>query len=315
MRTHLKKLWNTSPALTTVAVVMLAALTGSVAGLFLDSRVITGDPAWLKPAKFGASTALYAGTVGWLLQYINVWPRFVRWMSRLLAAALTVEVTIIFIQAARGTASHFNTTTPLDTALYRTMGMFIGLLWVSSVGILVALFRQKFENKAWGRALQLGMLITVLGAAAGGFMLHMTPAQSEAAEHHLATKSGAHTVGAPDGGRGIPVVGWSAEHGDVRIAHFVGLHGIQVIPFIAWFLARRRWPETSQSKAVFISSASYGALIALLAWQALRGQSIAEPDALTGTIFLMWLAGTLAALATAVRSGAHSASWKMTPSV
>jgi hypothetical protein len=316
MSNQFQKLWSPSAPLTAVAILMLLGMTGAFAGLFLDSRVITGDPAWLKPAKFGASTALYAGTVAWLLRYVNVWPRFVRWMGRLLALALTVEVTIIFIQAARGTTSHFNTATPLDMALFRTMGMFIGLLWLSSVGILAALFRQSFQSKAWGWALRLGMLITVLGAAAGGFMLHMTPAQAQAAEHHLATTSGAHTVGAPDGGPGIPLAGWSAEHGDLRIAHFVGLHGIQVIPFFAWLLARRRWPEASQSKAVFVSSASYAALIAILAWQALRGQSIVQPDALTTSVFLTWLAVTLAALGTAVRgSSAHAASWKMTPSV
>jgi hypothetical protein len=315
MRNQFHKLWIASGPLTAVSILMVFAMTGAVAGLVLDSRVITGDPAWLKPAKFGASTALYAGTVAWLLRYVEVWPGFVRWMSRVLALALTVEVSIIFIQAARGTTSHFNTTTPLDTALFRTMGMFIGILWLSSVGILVALFRQKFERKAWGRSLQLGMLITVLGAAAGGFMLHRTPAQAEAAKHDLAAKTGAHTVGAADGGPGIPLVGWSADHGDLRVAHFVGLHGIQVIPFLAWFLARRRWPEASQSKAVFVSSASYAALIAILAWQALRGQSIADPDALTGAVFGLWMAGTLAALGTAMRGGAHSASWKMTPSV
>jgi hypothetical protein len=315
MRNQLQKLWVASAPLTTVAILMFVGMVGAIAGLFLDSRVITGDPAWWKPAKFGASTALYAGTVAWLLRYVNVWPRFVRWMSRLLALALTVEVSIIFVQAARGTTSHFNTTTPLDRALFSTMGSFIGLLWLSSVGILAALFRQSFRSKAWGWALRLGMLITVLGAAAGGSMLHRTSAQARAAEQHLPTTTGAHTVGAPDGGPGIPLVGWSAEHGDLRIAHFVGLHGIQVIPFIAWLLARRRWPEGSQSKGVFVSSASYTLLIVILAWQALRGQSIAEPDALTGAVFVMWLAGTLAAMAAAIRGGVHPASWKMTPSV
>jgi hypothetical protein len=315
MRNQLEKLWTASAPLTAVALLMLLGMAGAIAGLFLDGRIITGDPAWLKPAKFGASTALYAGTVAWLLRYVEVWQRFVRWMSRLLALALTVEVTIIFVQAARGTTSHFNTTTPLDRALFGTMGMFIGLLWLSSVGILAALFRQSFPRAAWGWALRLGMLITVLGAAAGGFMLHRTPGQAEAAEQHLATTTGAHTVGAPDGGPGIPLVGWSAEHGDLRIAHFVGLHGIQVIPFIAWLLARRRLPEASQRKAVFVSSASYTLLIAILAWQALRGQSIVEPDALTSAVFVVWLAGTLAAMGAAVRGGVHAASWKMTPSV
>ena len=85
--------------------------------------------------EFAASTAIYSATVAWLFRYLTVWPRFVTSMGRLLALGLTVEVAIIFIQAARGTTSHFNVGTPLDLALFRTMGAFIMLLWLSSVGI------------------------------------------------------------------------------------------------------------------------------------------------------------------------------------
>lgn len=295
LRYQFHKLWSASPWLTAVAILMLTALAGAAAGLVFDTRLITGVPAWVKPAKFAASTALYSASVAWLLGYVTVWRRFVRLMGRLLAIALTVEVGIIFLQAARGTTSHFNVATPLDRALFSVMGSFIGLLWLSSVGILVALFRQKFSNAAWGWSLRLGLLITVIGAGAGGMMLHMTPEQVQARMHHTQKIAGAHTVGAPDGGPGLPVLGWSTRHGDLRISHFFGLHGLQAIPLFAWLVSRRRSSKRQQSRAIFVLASSYLALIGIFAWQALRGQSIIAPDLLTGGVFLIWVTATAAA--------------------
>src|SRR6185437_13434258 len=190
-------LWRSSAPLTTVAVLMTLGLAGAIVGLAFDTSLITGVPAWEKPAKFAASTAIYSATVAWLFRYLTVWPRFVRWMGRLLALGLTVEVAIIFIQAARGTTSHFNAGTPLDLALFRTMGAFIMLLWLSSVGITVAFFRQTFSDAAWGWSVRLGMMITVIGAALGGIMLRMTPEQAaHAGSRQAAATQGAHTVGA-----------------------------------------------------------------------------------------------------------------------
>ena len=45
---------------------MLAALGASLVGLWVDPRTITGAPAWLKPAKFAASIAIYSLTLAWL---------------------------------------------------------------------------------------------------------------------------------------------------------------------------------------------------------------------------------------------------------
>jgi hypothetical protein len=298
LRREFQTLWRSSAPLTAVAVLMAVGLVGAAAGLIFDTRLITGAPAWEKPAKFAASTAIYSATVAWLFRYLTVWPRFVTWMGRLLALGLTVEVAIIFIQAARGTTSHFNVGTPLDLVLFRTMGVFIALLWLSSVGITVALFRQTFSDPAWCWALRLGMMITVIGAAMGGIMLRMTPEQAaQAGRGQAAATNGAHTVGAPDGGPGLPVVGWSTEHGDLRIPHSFGLHGVQAIPFFAWLISRQRWQQRRQSGAVFVLASSYVAFIGILAWQALRGQSIVAPDPLTDSVFLIWITATAAALA------------------
>ena len=54
----LSRLWRSDKALTASALLMLAALAAFVVGLAVDPRIITGAPAWLKPAKFAVSTAI-----------------------------------------------------------------------------------------------------------------------------------------------------------------------------------------------------------------------------------------------------------------
>jgi len=279
---------NGKPLVVT-CIVMIAAFVASVVAMVFDPRIITGAPAWLKPAKFAISTAIFAGTMAWVFRYITVWPRFIRAAGWVLSFVLILEVALIDVQAARGTTSHFNAATIFDAVLFGVMGVAIAVLWLASVGVLVALFRQKFWDAAMGWALRFGMFITVVGAGAGGLMLRPTVAQIEARRmHRPVTANGGHTVGAPDGGPGLPGIGWSSQHGDLRVPHFFGLHGIQVIAFAGWLISRRR----GDARLVMAAAASYMGLIAILAWQALRGQSIIEPDGATVAAVGVWVAVT-----------------------
>jgi hypothetical protein len=266
----LRKIWFNSPPLTAASLLMFAAFLCALAGMYLDPRTITGAPAWLKPAKFGISTTIYTGTLAWLFGYITVWPRFKQAMGGVIAAVVVLEVAIIDVQAARGTTSHFNVGTVVDAVLWGIMAVAILALWLASVGVVVALFRQRFADPAWGWALRLGMLISVIGAALGGVMTRPTPAQAESlARHERVVAVGAHTVGAPDGGPALPVVGWNSQHGDLRVPHFFGLHGLQIIPLFAWLAQRRRTPA-----GIFVFAAGYLTLMALLTWQALAGRPV-----------------------------------------
>ena len=294
MTKQIRKAWSNSPPLTFVSGLMLAAFVFSIAGLFLDSRIITGVPAWLKPAKFGISTAIFSGTMAWLFGFITVWPRLRRVLGWTLAGTLVFEVGIIDLQAARGTTSHFNIATGLDASLFAAMGVAILILWLSSIGVFVALMRQTFRNRAWGWALRSGMLITVLGASLGGLMTRTTPQQMQL--HHLhqsVNANGAHTIGGPDGGPGLALVGWSTQHGDLRFPHFLGLHAIQIVPFLAWMVSRRRHALALTA----VAATSYFLLIAILAWQALQGQPLTAPTGPILTSLLTWAGGTIVSAA------------------
>jgi hypothetical protein len=273
---------------------MLVAAVASAVGILIDARLITGAPAWLKPLKFAVSTAVYSLTVAWIFQWLTPWPRVRRIVGWTTALVFVLEVAIIDAQAWRGTMSHFNVSTPLDTALFAVMGTAILLQTLVSVGVAVALWRQRFADRPLGWALRFGMTLTIVGALTGGLMTRPTDAQlAEARAGATMTTSGAHTVGGVDGGPGLPMTGWSTEHGDLRLPHFIGLHAIQALALVAVGLRRWRRPEAVRVRAVLAAAVSYASLFILLLGAALRGQSVLAPDATALASIGLWLVSTL----------------------
>jgi len=293
----IRDLWQTDRPLTAIGFLMLLALGAAALGLWLDPRAIGGAPAWLKPAKFAASFVIYAFTFAWLFRYLGPWQRTRRMVSWTTAAVLAIEFAIVATQAWRGTTSHFNVSTPLDTALFGTMGAAIFLQTAVSMTVAVTLWRARFADPALGWALRLGMILTIVGASTGGLMVRPTHEQlADARAGRGMPVSGAHSVGGPDGGAGVPGTGWSAEHGDLRVPHFVGLHGIQALGLFAFFFGSPR-----RVRLVLAAASSYTALFAVLLWQALRGQSILQPDSVMLAVLGGWLVATAAAMYAATR--------------
>ena len=246
---------------------MLVAAGASVVGLLVDPRLITGAPAWLKPFKFAISTAVYSLTLAWIFGLLTDWPRVRRVVGWTTAIVFVLEVAIIDAQAWRGTTSHFNVSTPLNAVLFSVMGGAILIQTLVSVAVAVALWRQPFTDRTLAWALRLGMTLTIIGALTGPLMTRPTAAQLAAARAGARmTIVGAHSVGGVDGGPGLPVTGWSREHGDVRVPHFIGLHAIQALALVAIGLTRWRRPEVVRVRAMLTAAASYAALFLLLLW-------------------------------------------------
>jgi hypothetical protein len=293
----LHRLWGASAPLTAVGLLMLVVAGASVLAMLIDPRVITGAPAWLKPLKFAVSTAIYSLTLAWVFQWLSDWPRVRRIVGWATALVFVLEVAIIDAQAWRGTTSHFNVSTSLDMALFAVMGTAILLQTLVSVAVAVALWRQRFADRPLGWALRLGMTLTIAGALTGGLMTRPTDAQlAEARAGARMTISGAHTVGAVDGGPGLPLTGWSTEHGDLRLPHFMGLHSIQGLALVAVGLRRWRRPEAVRVRTVLAVAVSYASLFLLLLWGALRGQSVVAPDATVLASMALWAAFTVLVL-------------------
>jgi hypothetical protein len=267
----------------------------SLLGLLLDPATVDGAPAWLKPLKFGISTSLFSFTVAYIVGQMRRTRRFAsilaRVLARVMAVALVLEIALIDLQAARHTSSHFNRTTLFDAGVFAVMGIVIGIVFLSTILLFVCGCAERFADRSLGWVVRLSLAIAIAAMGIGGLMVLPTPEQLAAAHATgKLTHSGAHTVGAPDGGAALPVTGWSADHGDLRIAHFVGLHAMQGL-LLAWGLTAGRpfWSQKRRTRLVAIVAIEFVLAMGLVLSQALRGQPLLRPDAQTWIGWAAWL--------------------------
>lgn len=185
----------------------------------IDSRTVMGINAWTKPMKFALSIAIYLWTVGWFLEYLKKYPRSVRIISWGVAITMIIEIVCIAIQAGRGVQSHFNFSTALDATIFAAMGNAIGVNTLLIVWMTVLFFVGKTNlSFSYLLSIRLALLLFLFGSFVGAMMIGQA----------------SHSVGVVDGGAGLPFVNWSTKGGDLRIAHFVSIHSLQIIPFFAY---------------------------------------------------------------------------------
>lgn len=236
---------------------LICLLLVPVFGLLMifDDTQILGINRWIKPVKFLTSITIFVWTIAVLLQYLKHFPRTSSFVSWSIVFILSVEMLIIIVQAARGTTSHFNIKTPLDGFLFGLMGILIVSNTILVAYLLFLFFTSGIElppTILWG--IRLGILVFLLGSIEGGYMSSQL----------------GHAVGVKDGGPGLPLVNWSTVAGDLRVAHFFGLHAIQAIPLFGYFANRFRLPAATP--LTFLFAFGYLAFFSLLFLQALKGQ-------------------------------------------
>jgi len=195
--------------------------------------------------------------------------------------AFVVEMAVIVGQAARGAMSHFNAATALDGALYSLMGNAIAVLWIATLLVAILLLRTAIPDPATRWAIRLGMVIALLGMSVGFLMVTASPEQIAGMDMSTRTPVGAHSVGTPDGGPGLPLVNWSTTGGDLRVGHFIGMHGLQALPLFAAGLATlgaQRLNDRARLRLVLLAAAGYAGLTVLTTVQALRGEPLLDPS-------------------------------------
>jgi hypothetical protein len=258
LATALRVLHRVNPTLSRVGWLNVALAALALGLLPFDHRQVAGALVWLKPLKFSLSIVAYAWTLGWLLADLPApAQRAVRRLSTGVALSMVVEQAVIFMQAARGVTSHYNASSPLNALLFGLMGIFIMANTVLTVWAVYLAWRYRPHGPAgyvWG--LRLGLLVFLIGSVLGGFMIHANQ----------------HTVGAPDGGPGLPGLGWSTVAGDLRIAHFLGMHALQALPLLGWTLSR--WVPRRAAALTWLGTGLYAAVVAGLLLGALAGRQL-----------------------------------------
>ncbi|MFJ6015098.1 hypothetical protein [Streptomyces sp. NPDC092952] len=279
----------------------MALLAATAAGgLFLDGRTVLGEGVWLKPLKFAVSFGLYTITLAWMIGRTERWRRTLRRLGTATVVLFVVpEMSIITFQAARGERSHFNVSSVLDEVLVKAMGGAAYVGWTMTLLLGVFLLWQRTVDRPLAWAVPIGLSVSLAGMSIGYLMTSPTAAQQRAVDagEHPDTV-GAHSVGVLDGGSGLPLTHWTTGGGDLRVAHFVGLHALQLLPLVALGLGMLagRVPllrgEGTRTALVAVVGAGHAGVTALLLWQAERGQPLLQPDRLTLTV-AAWLVGAV----------------------
>lgn len=290
-----------------IAAAMAVLTVVAVVGLLLDPREVTGAPVWAKPLKFAISTLVYTVTLAWLIGQFAAGSRLARLgrvAGTVIAIGLAVEIVVITGFAIAGESSHFNVTTAFHAVAWGVMAITITLIWAMTLVLAVLLFRAPLGDAARSLSIRAGAVLALAGMA---LAFLMTGPQGDQISNYTGIV-GAHTVGAADGGPGLPILGWSTVAGDLRIPHFVGMHALQVLPLVALALEAlaRRVPlladATLRLRLVGIATGAYAAAVGLVTWQALIGQPITAPAGAIPVVAAIVAAAALVAVVASVLS-------------
>lgn len=206
------------------ALLLLSGVAHAGAWLADGAPSLLGPVSFRKPIAFGLSSGITTLSVAWVAGLSPATQSRARWAA-LYAATMALEIGLIDMQFWRGVGSHYNTTTPLDGAIFSAMGLLICASVVAScvLGSRAAAAAAASDDRAAASA---GTALLLASSLLGAFM-----AASGSA-------SGATSGGA------------------LKLPHAVALHGLQILPALGWWLARRGMPEARRALLVKAAAAA-----------------------------------------------------------
>jgi hypothetical protein len=212
---------------------------------------VYGVNSWYKPFKFAFSTLTFAWAMAWYCYYL---PDFnSKLFSWSIIILLGFEIVYISIMASRGQLSHYNLSTPFFGVMFSLMAIAASLatLYTAYVGFLF--FKNSFTDLPnyylW--AIRLSIIIFVIFSFEGFAMGSRL----------------SHSIGALNDNSNWFILGWSRTVGDLRVSHFIGMHALQVLPILSFFVLKN-------TKLTIGLSIIYGFLALMTLVQALKGKPL-----------------------------------------
>jgi hypothetical protein len=135
--------------------------------------------------------------------------------------------------------SHLNRETPFDSAVSSLLAAGGGVLVIVLGALALAAIRVR-AAPSMRLAIRAGFVSLMIGLASGVAMIARGAAEV----------SGGHQQ------RAYEVAGF------LKPVHAVSLHGVLVLPALAWLLSFTNWDEARRTRAVAVAVAGYGVLIA-----------------------------------------------------
>jgi len=196
-----------------------------------------------KPATFGLSFGLTLINVTLIASFVPLKNRSRALLLGVFTAACVLETFLVSLQTWRGVPSHFNVETPFDAEIARTLALGGVTLVTIIIALTIAVFRHGVAlPRSLGLAIRAGFVALVAAQLAGGVMI----------------ATGVRLVFGGDPQGAYAMGGW------LKPVHGVLMHGILVLPLLAWLMARSRWDERSQMRGVYTAIAVYALVVAVI---------------------------------------------------
>jgi hypothetical protein len=232
-----------------------------------------------KAATFGLSFGLTVASLAWVTSFLRLRARGL--VLGLFVVTSVVETALISMQAWRGVPSHFNFSTPFDTAVSMTLALGGGVLIVVGIVCTAAAFAGAGGlAPSMALAVRTGLVVLLVAFATGAVMVARGVTESRSGAAQLAYDTA----------------------GSLKPLHAVAMHAVLVLPALAWLLARTPWAEERRLRLVWVAVVADAVLTAVIGYEAFAGIPPLTPPLGLGVLSAVALVVLAAAGALALRA-------------